>query len=316
VTELAALTLAVVAVACGGGGPTGDASATTTAAPTTTAPIPPTPATAPGGADPCAALEGPIATGRLDDPELDEVSGAAVATSDPRLVWLLEDSGNPPVLTAVSARGRTVTTVTLPVEATDWEDLAAGPGPDGRPHLFVADIGDNAAARDVVTVLRLPEPDAADPVAPAVERLQLRVTGGPADAEALLVDPERGDLVVVTKDPAGRARVRVAAGAATGPAGPVDLVDAGVLELGLLEAVLAGDASADAGIIAVRTPLSLRVWSWPPGTPLVDALVEGTPCEAPSVTDPFGEALAVAPDGALVLTGEGAGATLWRVAAG
>ena len=28
--------------------------------------------------------------------------------------------------------------------AVDWEDIALGPGPDGRDDLFVGDIGDNA----------------------------------------------------------------------------------------------------------------------------------------------------------------------------
>ena len=88
--------------------------------------------------------------------------------------------------------------------STDWEDIAVGPGPDGDgDFLYVGDIGDNGAERRSVTVYRVAEPEAA-PVPPGValsgaEAIELTYPGGPVDAEALLVDPRTGDLVIVTK---------------------------------------------------------------------------------------------------------------------
>ncbi len=92
-------------------------------------------------------------------------------------------------------------------EAVDWEDIATGPAPGGGALLYLADIGDNARARE--RDRRLPRARAAAgrvaPSAPA-ERLRLRYPDGAHDAEALLVDPRTGTLVIVTKDlSAGRA---------------------------------------------------------------------------------------------------------------
>ncbi|HSL59867.1 MAG TPA: hypothetical protein VK866_18605 [Acidimicrobiales bacterium] len=301
-----------------------------TAAPTTTAPTTPPDAattttttttitTTTGGStgpvDLCADRTDPVALGRLADPSLDEVSGAALSRAHPGTIWLIEDSGNPPVITAVDETGTTVTSVTLEVDATDWEDLALAPGPDGTPHLFVADIGDNAAARTTVAVLRVPEPDpAAGDQTLAPDRIELVLPSGAADAEALLVDPERGDLVVVTKDPFGVGQVLVAPGAARDdPGGPITMDAAGEVELGLLGAVLAGDASPQAGAIALRTPSTVWLWAWDDDATIGEALSDEEPCRAPSVTDLFGEALALDDAGGYVLAGEGVGSTLWRV---
>ena len=109
-------------------------------------------------------------------------------------------------------------------EAVDWEDMAAGPAPNGSDSvLYIGDIGDNDAARPTVTVYRVHEPGDV-PVAPGVpltevEAIELQYPDGPSDAEALLIDPRTGDLVIVTKSLLGRSRVPVGAGGVAGAGG-------------------------------------------------------------------------------------------------
>ena len=96
--------------------------------------------------------------------------------------------------------------------ATDWEDMASVPDETGRATSCTsATSATTTPSGRNVTVYRVAEPGAA-PVAPGaalagVEALQLDPPGGPSDAEALLVDPVTGDLVVVTKSLLGASQV-------------------------------------------------------------------------------------------------------------
>ena len=92
-------------------------------------------------------------------------------------------------------------------EHVDWEDIAIR----GRT-LYVGDIGDNLAQRPDIAVYRFAEP--APGATARATRIVLRYPDGPHDAEALLVDPRNGTLVIVTKDFGGRSGVYIAAEAA------------------------------------------------------------------------------------------------------
>src|SRR5207248_10241087 len=91
----------------------------------------------------------------------------------------------------------------------DWEDIAIGPGVDGKPALYVGDIGDNNRSRDDTAVYRLPEP-AVDPgktmreatTAPA-ERFPYRYPDGHHDAETLLVHPQTKEVFIIAKEGSG-----------------------------------------------------------------------------------------------------------------
>jgi hypothetical protein len=141
---------------------------------------------------------------RLQDPRIVESSGLAVSRRHPAVVWTHNDSGDAARLFAVGGDGRTLATLRLAgVEARDWEAMAAGRDDQGRPALFVGDIGDNQGTWEEVAVYRVPEPAALrDAAVPAV-RYRLRYADGPRDAEALLVDPRSNRLYVASKEPAG-----------------------------------------------------------------------------------------------------------------
>ena len=76
-------------------------------------------------------------------------------------------------------------------------------GPCGTAScLHIADIGDNDASRDRVTIYRLPEPEGASGSAAATDSFHATYPDGPHDAEALLIDGN-GRLYIVTKGETG-----------------------------------------------------------------------------------------------------------------
>lgn len=125
------------------------------------------------------------------DPAIVESSGLVVVDD---LVVTVNDSGDEArVFTVDPATGGTVGVTRWNAEATDIEALA----PAGDGSVWVGDIGDNAAARDTISVTRVPV-GSGDRTVDATT-YQLRYPDGASDAEALLVHPRTGRLYVVTK---------------------------------------------------------------------------------------------------------------------
>jgi hypothetical protein len=306
VVRAAALALLLPAVVAGCGAVR---SAPTPAPPSTTAGTasPSGPAARPPAL--CRALRARV-TGRVADPGANELSGLVRSRSQPGLLWSHDDSGAGPDLFGLRADGRVTARPTVTgAQAVDWEDIAAGPAPDGRPLLYVGDIGDNAARRPSVDVYRVAEPRVGAAATAPAARLRLRYPDGAHDAEALLVDPLRGDLVIVTKAlgsaRAYRASARLPAGSqATLGRGPV-------VSLSL---VTAGDVSADGRIVVLRGYDRLAVWVRRGREPLTTTL-RRTPCLSPTslAAEGQGEAIALDRRGASFATvAEGSPAVLRR----
>jgi hypothetical protein len=146
----------------------------------------------------------------LKSREIDESSGL-VAAQLPGVYWTHNDSSDGPFIYAIDETGasRGVWQV-VGAEAHDWEDIAAGPGPDtSKRYLYIGDIGDNDDHRQGLIVYRIPEPsisanDAATSrqnprLTESAEAIRLRFPDGKHDAEALMVHPMSGDLYIVTK---------------------------------------------------------------------------------------------------------------------
>ena len=256
----------------------------------------------------------------LASADLDEVSGVVESRMRRGVLWMHNDSGDAARLFAVAPNGRTLGVFTLAgVEALDWEDIAAGPGPGpGRRYLYVGDIGDNDRDRRTISILRLPEPvvePGAAPISRAiadVDRLVLRYPDGARDAEALLVDPRSGDLIIVTKELDGRARVyrargRLAAGSET------TLRRVAALRLGLAVLVTGGDVSRSGSVVALRTYGSVLLFARPAGKPLWAAFA-GRRCRGIAPPELQGEAIAVSSGGrSYVTVGEGERPRIYRV---
>ena len=95
--------------------------------------------------------------------------------------------------------------------------------------------------------------------------LTLRYPDRPHDAEALLVDPRNGELAIVTKDFSGVAEVFTARRSGT-------LRKVAELNLGLGQAVTAGDVSADGRTIILRSYGRAFVWERAESESLATAL--------------------------------------------
>jgi hypothetical protein len=269
------------------------------------------PADAQQQAAPCDRFVGPPApAGTVADPSLVEISGVAASHVHAGVLWVHNDSGGQPSVTALSDTGADLGTYVVPgARATDWEDIVAGPGPDReRSYLYVGDIGDNGAARPFVEVHRVPEPqpapDGSDGRFTEDVVLTLRYPGGPVDAEALLVDPRSGDLVIVGKRPQD-APVFAADASSVAEEGEVTLRQVATLDVGPdgapLGLVTGGDVSPDGSVVLLRTYASVAAFARPEGEPLAAAFDE-PPCAAPAATEPQGEALGFLADGSGYVT--------------
>lgn len=153
----------------------------------------------------------PSRVGLLDYKEINESSGIVASRTTPGLYWTHNDSGDGPFIYAFDNQGghKGVWRVTG-ATARDWEDIAAGPGPErGTNYLYIGDIGDNKGKRLELTVYRVPEPvitpgDAASTKSKPqstrdLEAIRLRYPDGKHDAEALLVHPVTGNIYIITK---------------------------------------------------------------------------------------------------------------------
>jgi hypothetical protein len=155
----------------------------------------------------------PRVLGRLDDPAINESSGLVASRANPGLYWTHNDSGDGPNIYALDEHGALRGTWRVRgASALDWEDIAAGPGPQtGVSYLYIGDTGDNEGRRSEIIVYRVKEPtikpadSASTKLKPLVtedtEVIRLHYPDGAHDAESLLVHPVTGDLYIVSKIP-------------------------------------------------------------------------------------------------------------------
>ena len=262
--------------------------------------------------------------GHVGDSRVVELSGLAASRRHAGVLWAHNDSGGAAEVYAMGLDGGPRGAYPLTgATATDWEDIAVGPGPGSASYLYVGDIGDNGASRASVTVYRVPEPATAPSGAGAalsgVEAIQLKYPAGPADAEALLVDPRTGDLVIVTKALSGKSRVLVAPASALHAGPVVTMSDQGTITIpqpsggsGLPGTmVTGGDISPDGSTIALRAYRSVLLYSRGSGS--VASALKGSSCFGPQAQEPQGEAVGFTRDGAALLTAsEGNGVPIYR----
>jgi len=149
----------------------------------------------------------------IKETSISESSGLAASRSTPGAYWTHNDSGDGPFIYAFDTRGDSLGIFRVTgAQARDWEDIAAGPGPQAnKSYLYLGDIGDNDAVRDEVVVYRIPEPalstatrrltKARPGSTEPAEAIKLKYPDGKQDAEALLVHPTTGNIYIVNKVP-------------------------------------------------------------------------------------------------------------------
>ncbi|MQY04288.1 hypothetical protein [Actinomadura macrotermitis] len=137
----------------------------------------------------------------VSDPRIDESSGLALSRRHPGVVYTHNDSGGRPEVFALGPDGRTRAVLTLGgATARDWEAMAVGRDEQGRPAIYVADIGDNlGGAWPYVTVYRIPEPAELRSRTIRATRFRFKYADGPRNAETMMIDPRTNRLYIASK---------------------------------------------------------------------------------------------------------------------
>lgn len=239
-----------------------------------------------------------IPQGVINNPILEEISGLAFSQKHPNLIYVHTDSGGEAAVYLLDSLGKELGVMELEgVKNRDWEDIAVGPGPGGKPYVFVAEIGDNAGIHSEICIFRFPEPNsivAKNSVKPEV--LRLTYPGGAIDAETLMVDPISGDLFIVSKRDDKNTLYRV----------PQSAFSKGKATLEKLHNLdftssVAGDISSDGSKILIKNYFAIYYWDRKPGESIPQTLQE-TPKRLPYVPEPQGEAIGFNPDGSSFFT--------------
>ncbi|MCB9604838.1 MAG: hypothetical protein H6720_31340, partial [Sandaracinus sp.] len=223
---------------------------------------------------------------------LREISGVAASRRNRGVLWVHNDSGDRPRVSAITPAGVRAAVFELEgADAVDWEDVAVGPGPtEGTSYLYLADVGDNLMLRPTVQVYRVPEPEVdSSTTAPrttlsGVERLELDYPDGAHNCETVLVDPRNGDLYLVTKSADGVSPVfRAAAPLAAGST----IVLERVAELTFGTAPLIGNPETTGGDLtptgdglAIRSYTHAYFW-WVGASESIAAALRRAPCPIP-----------------------------------
>jgi hypothetical protein len=257
-------------------------------------------------------LAGVLAAGGYDggrtlctllDPRITESSGLVASATDPTLLFTHNDSGDTARFFAIDRGCRTRATFLLSgVQARDWEDISRGPDHT----LWLGDIGDNSGRRaQGILVHRVAEPQ----IVARTERLsavsyRLRYPDGPHDAEALLVHPRTGQLLIVTKSFSGG--VVYAAPSPLVVDVPNLLRRVGTVPI---PEVTAGDIAPDGSRVVLRNYTA--AYEWDVHGDDVAAALFGVPARIQLPRSQQGEGITYRLDGqALLVSSEGEGSPL------
>jgi len=208
-----------------------------------------------------------------------EASALVASQRWPGTYWTLNDAHNAPMIYAFNEQGQPQGAFQVGNAGNvDWEAMQMGPDGSGGYALYIGDIGDNNLRRREGVIYRVPEPEPA----PAGEQGIVGTTA-PATAfrfvfpfraqnvEAMLVHPNTGEIVLVTKAQTGISLVYRFPLPADGQ-DPVilDLLDAVDLRLFDPRGGLITDStvSPDGRHVTLRTYTSILVYNVQESAPL------------------------------------------------
>jgi hypothetical protein len=265
---------------------------------------------------------------QLQERRVTESSGLAVGGLNPQILWTHNDSGNGPFLYATDRQGRAIATVEVEgARAVDWEDIALGPGADGKPALYIGDIGDNGRSRSNAVIYRIPEPalnfqqTGQRMKSEPAEAFPFVYPDGKHDAETLLVHPKTGEIYLVTKAESGKSGVYRFPMPLTADR-TVTLQRVGTVTFSnpirmrgrsLGKLATGGAISRDGTRIVIRTYLEAFEWTIRPGQSVADALKQRPRLVNAPFLGQF-ESICYRADGrGLLTTAEGSPCPLWEI---
>jgi hypothetical protein len=138
----------------------------------------------------------------FDTAELGEVSGIALSRQHKDTLWMTNDSGGGPYLYAVDTTDCSIraTLTLLDTPARDHEALAIGRDTRGNDVIWVADIGDNRDRWPYARIHKVLEPTELDDADVPVTTYRFTYPQGSVNAKALMADPDREQLWVISKE--------------------------------------------------------------------------------------------------------------------
>lgn len=255
------------------------------------------------GAAPAHAADPPTTVCTIGDARIDESSGLAMSLKHPGVMYTHGDSGNSTEVFALDAATCAVRAVFTVAGTTnsDWEAMSVGKDDQGRPAVFVGDIGDNLSARSDLKIHRFAEPDSLTDQTVTPTTFAVSYADGKHDAETLMIDPRDNRLYIATK-------ILFGTGASGVYQGPATLSASGANTFTRVgNAPLTG---TDGGFAPNGKSFTIRDY----GTAYVFTApgVQIAQFALPSV--PQGESLTYTPDGKALLVGtEGANSPVWKV---
>lgn len=241
---------------------------------------------------------GPIAIKEIKNDKFDELSGIAFSKIHPEVFYGHNDSGGEAAVYLFDLKGEEIGKIVLEnAKNRDWEDIAVGPGPDGKSYIYVGEIGDNAAVHEEIIIYRFPEPERqAFKSEVKAEKIKLTYPGGSRDAETLMVDPESGDIYIVSKRDRKNNIYCLPAARFSDKEAVLERVG----ELNFTSSV-AGDISADGSQILIKSYLNVYYWIRKPGESIEQALSR-EPALLLYNPEPQGEAIGFQQDGSAYYT--------------
>jgi hypothetical protein len=231
---------------------------------------------------------------------LDEASGLALSRRAQDRLWTHNDSGQP-ILFALDSRGTVSGQVRVAgAEVEDWEGIAAGPCGAGSC-LYIGDIGDNDAARNRITIYRVPEPERLGGTV-AAEVFHATYPDGARNAETLFFAGDR--LHIVTKgDTSPVALYRFPAQLQAGVTMRLERVGPGVDKGDARSRVTDGSVSADGRWLVLRTRSVLTFYR--AAAVLAGQWRAAATVDLSALSEPQGEGVEFGPGDTVFLAGEG-----------
>ncbi|MCF2525618.1 putative Ig domain-containing protein [Yinghuangia soli] len=255
------------------------------------------------GATPAQAADPPTTVCTIGDARIGESSGLALSVKHPGVMYTHNDSGNTTELFALdmaTCAVRAVFNVTG-TSNSDWEAMSVGKDEQGRPAVFIGDIGDNLSARSDLKIHRFAEPDSLTNQNVTPTTYAVAYADGKHDAETMMIDPRDNRVYIATKILFGTGTSGVYQGPATlSTSGTNTFTKVGNSVLTGTD----GSFAPNGRSFTVRDYNSAYVYS-SPGVQIATFAL-------PSVSQ--GESLTYTPDGKALLVGtEGGNSPVWKV---
>jgi hypothetical protein len=225
--------------------------------------------------------------------EINEASGLAVSIGRPNLIWTHNDSGDKARIFLINENAESIAEYHLKgVKNRDWEDIATGPGPDeGKPYIYVGEIGDNRAIYDTKIIYRFEEPSASSALEISnFETIEYVYPDGKRDAESLFIDPLSKDIYILSKR-----EDNIGIYVATYPQSTTEIITLQKLGIIPYRLTVAADITADGEEILLKTYND--IYYWKRNNRSISDTLSSVPTKVTYKVEPQGESIAWKKDG-------------------